>query len=215
MIFDLDGVLTDTAELHYQSWQRLSSELGIGFDRQINERLRGVGRRESLEIVLGGSASQYSEMQKQRLADQKNAYYLAAVEQMTPASALLGVPALLADLRARGARLAVASSSRNARVVLERLALTAAFEEVVDGNDVPESKPDPRIFLAAAARLGLAPAACVVIEDAESGVQAARAAGMRVIGVGPPERVGAADQIVADMSVLQAVDIAVLAGGGV
>lgn len=204
VIFDLDGVITDTAELHYRSWQRLADELGLPFDRAVNERLRGLGRLESLAIVLGDAAARFADVEKQRLAERKNRYYLESVARMTQADLLPGIEPLLAELRSRGMRLGIASSSRNAMAVVERLGIAGCFEAVIDGNAAIRSKPDPEVFLLAAQRLGATPARCVVIEDAESGVAAARAAGMKVVGVGPAERVGRADVVVADTSQLRA-----------
>lgn len=191
-IFDLDGVLTDTAELHYRSWQFLANQLGLQFDRQQNEALRGLARMESLCLVLGKRAAEFSETEKSALAAQKNSFYLTLVASMGPGDLLPGVKALLDGLADRGIPMAIASSSKNARVVLDRLGIADRFSTIVDGNDAPESKPDPTIFLLAAHRLGVTPHRCVVIEDAESGVAAALAAGMKVVGVGPTGRVGAA-----------------------
>ena len=198
-IFDLDGVLTDTAELHYQSWQKLADELGIAWDRRRNEALRGLGRAESLALVLGPRAGEFTPAQRDDLARRKNDEYVARVARMTPADLLPGAERLLRELRAACVPTAVASSSRNARLVIERLGIGPLFDAVVDGNDAPHSKPDPQCFLLAAEWLGAAPRRCVVIEDAESGVAAALAAGMRVIGIGPRERVGAAHRVAASI----------------
>lgn len=204
VIFDLDGVLTDTAELHFQSWREVTAELGIRFDRAANEALRGLGRMESLRIVLGSRWESTPADLRQIVADRKNDYYLRRVAMLSPAELLPGISALLPALRTAGAALAVASSSKNARVVLDRLGIAATFDAIIDGNDAPRSKPDPQVFLAAAAALQLAPVQCVVVEDAEAGVAGARAAGMRVIGVGPHERVGGADAVVATTGLLTA-----------
>jgi alpha,alpha-trehalose phosphorylase len=193
VLFDLDGVLVDTAELHFRSWAAVAAELRIPFDRQRNEALRGLGRMESLDCLLGEQRDSFSAERRQAIADAKNDAYLAQVARLTPADLLPGVPALLAGLRQRGVAMAVASSSKNARAVLERLQIAPYFAALIDGNDAPRSKPDPQVFLVAAGRLGVRPAGCLVVEDAASGVAAARAAGMRVLGVGPPERIGDAD----------------------
>lgn len=214
VIFDLDGVLTDTAELHFQSWRDLSHALDIPFDRAANEALRGLSRAESLRLFLGAHAARFSPDEQAALMDRKNRRYVERVAAMTPADALPGARELLAALRARGVPLALASSSRNARLVLERLALTSAFSAIVDGGDVARGKPDPEIFLLAARRLGLPPARCVVIEDAESGVQAARGAGMYVIGIGPAGRVGAADRVVGAIGDVQVGELLALVGSG-
>lgn len=207
VIFDLDGVLTDTAELHYQSWQEIADKLRIPFDRQANEALRGLGRAESLERVLGPRWSAFTPAQRDDLMHAKNDAYLRRVAQMSPRDLFPGVAALLADLRASGAKLAIASSSRNSLAVIERLGIRDEFDAIVDGNDAPRSKPDPQVFLVAAQRVGARPADCVVIEDAEAGVAAARAAGMHVVGIGPAERIGAADLRVAKIGELRASDV--------
>ncbi len=196
VIFDLDGVLTNTAELHYQSWARLTRELGLAFDRRANEPLRGLSRMESLALVLGDRGGDWDAQGKQELADRKNRYYQELIAHMTPADALPGAAELLRELRRRRIPTAVASSSRNARTVLERLELLPLLDAVVDGHDIDHSKPHPQVFLLAADRLGVPPERCVAVEDAESGVAAALAAGMRVVGIGPPERVGRAHYIV-------------------
>ncbi len=193
ILFDLDGVITDTADLHYRSWQRLADELGLPFDRAINEHLRGLSRPKSLRIVLADRWEDFAESERAALLERKNRYYLDSVAAMSPADAFGGIPELLGDLRAADVRLAVASSSRNARVVLERLQLLARFDAIADGNDVEHSKPDPAVFLCAARRVEVPPSRCLVIEDAASGIEAARAARMKVVGVGPPERVARAD----------------------
>jgi len=192
VIFDLDGVLTDTAELHYQSWRQMARELGVPFDRRANDALRGVSREESLRRFLGPRLDGFTAGELQDIMRRKNQDYLERVERMTPADLLPGIGPLLAELQARGARLAIASSSRNARAVVERLGIGRCFDAIVDGNDAPRSKPDPQVFLLAAERIRETPADCVVVEDAESGVAAGLAAGMRVVGVGPAERVGRA-----------------------
>ena len=205
-IFDLDGVLTDTAELHYRSWQALADEIGLPFDRTANEALRGLSREESLARVLGAAAGGFTSEQQADLARRKNDHYLRLVSRMTPTDAFPGCAELLTALRGAGYLLAIASSSRNARVVIERLAIDALLHEIVDGNDAPRSKPDPQTFLVAAERLRVPAARCVVVEDAESGVEGALAAGMRVIGVGPPARVGRADHRVESIGALAVAD---------
>lgn len=198
VIFDLDGVLTDTAEFHYLAWKRLADEEGIPFSRELNERMRGLSRRDSLRVLLGGR--EVSEEQAQALMERKNRYYQELLKGLTPAHILPGVIPLLQTLRERGIRIAVASASRNARIVLERLGLEAWIDVLVDGNMVERPKPAPDLFLEAARRLKVSPSECVVVEDAAAGIAAARAAGMRSIGIGPPERVGDADIILPDLS---------------
>lgn len=196
LIFDLDGVLTDTAEAHYRAWQRLADEEGLAFDRAANEALRGVSRRGSLDRLLAGRP--VDEPAAEALMARKNGYYLELVGEMTPADALPGAVELLAAARAAGLRVALASASLNARLVMERLGLLDAVDVLCDGRTVERGKPAPDLFLHAAARLGLAPADCLVFEDAATGIEAAHAAGMRAIGIGPAERVGEAELVLPD-----------------
>lgn len=184
VIFDLDGVLVSTDELHFQSWKRVAEDEGIPFDRAINERLRGVDRITSLAIVLERATRTYSADERLELAKRKNDLFRAMVACLTPADLLPGVPTLLHGLRDAGVRMAVASSSKNATLIVDRLQLAPYFDAVIDGNHITRSKPDPEVFLTAARRLGLIPADCLVVEDAISGIEAARRAGMSVLGVG-------------------------------
>ncbi len=209
-LFDLDGVLTDTAELHFLSWVEIARDLGIAFDREANHALRGLGRRESLEILLGARSLQFSEVQKQDLARRKNELYLELANRITPNDLLPGARSLLEALRAAGWRTAVASSSRNAALVIDKLEIGAALDAVVDGNVAPRSKPDPQVFLAAALAVGTPPNRCVVLEDAASGVAAGRAAGMRIVGVGAPEQLRGADLIIAALTELSVARMAAL-----
>jgi beta-phosphoglucomutase len=188
VIFDLDGVLTDTAEYHYRGWQRLADEEGIPFDRSRNEALRGVSRNESLLLLLDGR--EVTDEAFAEMADRKNGYYLEYLQDMSPADLLPGAVELVEDAKARGLKVAIGSSSKNAGFVLDALGITAMFDAVADGHSVERAKPEPDLFLEAAQLLGVPPETCVVIEDAESGVDAALAAGMIAVGVGPQERVG-------------------------
>jgi beta-phosphoglucomutase len=188
VIFDLDGVITDTAEFHYRGWQRLADEVGIPFDREANEALRGVSRRESLEIMLGDR--EVAEDELLEMMARKNRYYVDSLGHMGPADALPGAVQLVENARDRGLAVAIGSSSRNARLVLDKLELTDRFDAIADGDSVERAKPAPDLFLAAAELLGVEPEACIVVEDAASGVDAALAAGMVAVGVGPEDRVG-------------------------
>jgi beta-phosphoglucomutase len=188
VIFDLDGVITDTAEFHYLGWQRLADEEGIPFDREANEALRGVSRRESLEIMLGDREVPEDELLA--MMERKNGYYVDSLGHMGPDDALPGAVELVEEARDRGLAVAIGSSSKNARLVLDKLGLTDRFDAIADGDSVDRAKPAPDLFLAAAELLGVEPAACIVVEDAESGVDAALAAGMVAVGVGPEDRVG-------------------------
>lgn len=204
VIFDLDGVLVDTAEYHYRAWQALADRIGVPFDRRANEALRGVDRENSLLLLLGARADRFTEAEKAAFCAAKNADYVRLIETITPADLLPGAEALLRALRAARIPCAVASSSKNAPAVIARLGIGDLLEAVIDGAQVAKAKPDPELFLMAAARLGVMPAHCVVVEDAEAGVQAALAGAMRAIGIGDPARVGAAHRVcatVADISV--------------
>lgn len=188
IIFDLDGVLTDTAEYHYLGWQRLADDLGVAFDRQANESLRGLSRRDSLLALLGDH--EVDEDAIAELMERKNGYYVDRLQELTPDDLLPGALELVDDAVARGLAIAIGSSSKNARLVLERLDLADRFPVVADGHSVARAKPAPDLFLHAASELGVPPETAIVVEDASSGVDAALAAGMPVIGVGPASRVG-------------------------
>src|SRR5215212_10087591 len=192
-IFDLDGVLTDTAEYHYRGWKRLADELGIPFTREDNEGLRGISRRGSLRLLL--KEREYSEQQMQEMMDRKNRYYLDFIKDISPSDLLPGARHLPEGIRAAGLRSAVGSASRNASEVIARLGITELLDVVADGHSVERQKPAPDLFLYAAAQLGLEPFGCVVVEDAAAGIEAARAGGFRSIGLGPRERVGMADLV--------------------
>lgn len=184
VIFDLDGVIVSTDEYHYQAWKQISDAEGIEFDRTINEQLRGVSRMESLEIILSQADRQYTPEQKDDLASGKNKIYRNLLDTLSERDILPGVQTLLSDLKARQVKIAIGSSSKNTPVILKKIGLENTFDVVVDGNDIRHSKPDPEVFLLAAEKLGLSPSDCVVVEDAEAGIAAAIAAGMKVIGVG-------------------------------
>lgn len=192
-IFDLDGVLTDTAEYHYRGWKRLADEEGIPFTREDNEHLRGIPRRESLMWILKGRA--YPEEKIQAMMKRKNDYYLEFIREISPRDLLPGARELLEEIRRAGLKSALGSASRNARDVIQRLGITDLFDAISDGNSVERQKPAPDLFLHAAGQLGLTPSECAVVEDATAGIQAARAGGFRSIGLGPRERVGQADAV--------------------
>ncbi|WP_298817538.1 beta-phosphoglucomutase [Chloroflexus sp.] len=197
-IFDLDGVLTDTAEYHYRAWKRLADELDIPFTRADNEALRGISRRESLLLLLKGRA--YPEETLRKLMERKNGYYLGYIREMTPQDMLPGARELLIEIRNAGLKTALGSASKNAREVIERLGIAELFDAVADGYSVTRQKPAPDLFLHAATLLGLSPTECVVVEDATAGVEAALTGGFYVIGIGPQERVGKAHVILPDLS---------------
>ena len=184
VIFDLDGVICSTDQYHYQAWKALADRLGIYFDPVINNRLRGVSRMESLDIVLEKSSRSYTRAEKEALATEKNDTYRQLLQQMSPADLSGDVAETLETLKSRGIRIAIGSSSKNAPVILERIGLSNAFDAVVDGNSISRSKPDPEVFLKAAQALGLPPEKCLVVEDAHAGVAAALAGGFACAGIG-------------------------------
>lgn len=184
VIFDLDGVLTDTAEFHYLGWKRLADEEGIPFDRKANEALRGIARRESLLYILGLSDRTASEAEIQDMMERKNSYYLEYIHNISPSDLLPGVGVLLDDLKAAKVKIGLGSSSKNARDVIRRLGIADYMDAVADGYSVINPKPAPDVFLHAAQQLGLSPAKCVVVEDADAGVEAAKAAGMQAVKLG-------------------------------
>lgn len=197
-IFDLDGVITDTAEYHYKSWQSLADEEDLFFNRKINEKLRGVSRMESLDIILDGQ--EVSEATKKEWTDRKNEYYQEYLKEITKANILDDMESKLKKLKKEGYKLAVGSSSRNAKKVLKYLKITDFFDVIADGNSVDRAKPAPDLFLYAAQELDLKAEECVVLEDASSGIEAALAAEMKVVGLGPETRVGKADLVYANVS---------------
>ncbi len=195
VIFDLDGVIVSTDEFHFQAWKRLADEAGIVFTRHDNEALRGVSRAESLEIILAKSKRLWSQDEKNRMMETKNTYYRDSLQTLSPQDILPGVMRILKELKQAGVAIAIGSSSKNTPLILQKIGLASAFDAVADGNDIQKSKPDPEVFLLAAQRLGKSPAECLVVEDAEAGLMAARSGGMRVLGVG-----GAAASALADLS---------------
>ena len=194
VIFDLDGVLCRTDELHLAAWCALASRLGIKLPPDAAERTRGVGRMESLDIVLGERSKDFTREQKRALAEEKNALYREYLAHLTPADAEPLARETLTELRRRGIKLAVASSSRNAPLIIEKLGFTTLLDAVIDGSMISRSKPDPEVFLKAAAALALPPARCAVVEDAQSGIEAARRGGFLAIAYTPtPRRLTNAD----------------------
>jgi len=199
-IFDLDGVIVDTARYHFLAWKRLANELGIEFTETDNERLKGVSRIRSMEILMEIGGIALSEHDKEKLANKKNAWFVDYVERMMPEEIFPGVTALIHQLREQGIKVGLASSSKNAKTVIQLLHIQNEFEVVVDGNMITHSKPDPEIFLLAAKKLNVAPKDCLVFEDAEAGVEAALAAGMWCVGIGSPQQLSKAHKVVARTS---------------
>jgi beta-phosphoglucomutase len=196
VIFDLDGVIVDTAHYHFIAWQRLAEELGIAFTEKENERLKGVSRMRSLEIILEIGGVSLSHEKKEELATKKNGWFVEYIEAIRPEEIFKGVKEMLQSLRAKGYRVALASSSKNAETVLRLLQIKDLFDAVVDGTMITHSKPDPEIFLLAAKKIGVDPSQCIVFEDAEAGVESALAAGMKCVGVGSADQLGKANAIV-------------------
>ena len=183
-LFDLDGVLVDTAQYHFLAWQRMAAELGIHFGEAENEQLKGVSRAESLNRILAWGGKSLSDAEKQHWMTLKNDWYLELVRGMPADDYLPGAHEFLRASRAAGIKVALGSASKNAPLILERLGWLPLFDAMVDGNVVTASKPDPEVFLEGARRLGLKPEECVVFEDSEAGVEAARRGGMKVVGIG-------------------------------
>ena len=185
IIFDLDGVIVFTDRFHYKAWKKLADEYGIYFDEVINNRLRGVSRMDSLEIILERyEGAPLSAQEKEKMAEKKNETYKEYLKEMTPADVTDEVRDTLKELRKRGYKLAIGSSSKNATFILEQVKLTDAFDKISDGNNITKSKPDPEVFVKAAEFLGIPAEDCAVVEDAEAGIDAAKAVGMIACGIG-------------------------------
>jgi beta-phosphoglucomutase len=192
-IFDLDGVLTDTAEYHYRGWKRLADEEGIPFTREDNELLRGIPRRESLMLIL--KKRMVPEEKILQMMERKNNYYLEYIREISPKDLLPGARELLEEIHKAGMKSALGSASKNAPDVVRRLGIANLLDAISDGNSVERQKPAPDLFLHAARQLNLTPEKCVVVEDAAAGIQAARAGAFHTVGLGPRERVGEAEVI--------------------
>ncbi|EGM76564.1 beta-phosphoglucomutase [Rheinheimera sp. A13L] len=201
-IFDLDGVLTDTAEYHFLAWQQLATQLGIDFSREDNELLKGVDRMGSLELILKLGKVQLSQDEKLKLAAQKNTDYLKLVESMSPADLFPGVLPLFSSLKAVGIKTALASASKNAALVLQKLGIPDLFDYVADSNFIQNGKPDPEIFLTCAKALGIVPERCIGVEDAPAGVTAIKAAGMYALGIGETRALAQADLVIPAVSAI-------------
>ncbi len=200
VIFDLDGVIVSTDGFHYRAWKAMADNEGIYFDETINNRLRGVSRMESLEIILEKATKTYTPEEKEAMATAKNDIYRESLVQLTPDDILPGVMDMLTTLRGMGIKLAIGSSSKNTRVILKQIGLGDYFDAVADGNQIKNSKPDPEVFLLAAKLLGIDPADCVVVEDAYAGIDAAKAGGMKAVGVGDASKYEKADVTGATMA---------------
>lgn len=183
VIFDLDGVICFTDRFHYQAWKALADRLGVYFDEKINDRLRGVSRMASLDIILERSDKKYTQEEKEAFATEKNDAYREMLENMSPADLADEVKDTLVELRSRGYKLSVGSSSKNTKFILGQIGLGDFFDAIADGTDITRSKPDPGVFLISAKKIGVDPADCAVVEDAKSGIEAAKAAGMTALAL--------------------------------
>lgn len=199
-IFDLDGVIVDTAHFHFLAWKNTASELDFELTEELNEKLKGVSRIDSLQKILDWAGTSISEETFNRLTKEKNDEYLLHVNQMTKADILPGVHDFILNLKKHDYPIALGSASKNAPSILEKVGLIDLFDTIVDGNSVSKAKPDPEVFLLAANRLGVEPEYCVVFEDSEAGVEAANIAGMLSIGLGKKEVLGHADHVYDDFT---------------
>ena len=199
-IFDLDGVIVDTARYHFLAWKRLTDQLGILFTEEDNERLKGVSRMASLEIILEIGNRRLDENRKQEYATLKNNWYIEYIKKMTPDEILPGCLPFIKELRNANFRVAIGSASKNTPMILERVGIQGLFDAVADGNTISKAKPDPEVFLKAAEMIGVKPGNCVVFEDAVAGVQAALNAGMMCIGIGSPQILTEAHFVVSGLS---------------
>ncbi|MCE7793217.1 beta-phosphoglucomutase [Salipaludibacillus sp. CUR1] len=199
VIFDLDGVIVDTAKHHFQAWKQLADELGFNFTEEDNERLKGVSRMDSLNILLEIGGLNKSESEKQELAARKNKRYVEAISVMDESEILPGVLSFLQELKEHNIPYALGSASKNAPLILKQIGLYEKFNAIVDGNSISQAKPDPEVFLRGAEELSVAPGNCVVFEDAQSGIEAGKSAGMYVVGVGDPAILEGADEYIRTM----------------
>ena len=183
VIFDLDGVIVSTDNCHYEAWKKLADEEGIYFDRKINDRLRGVSRMASLEIVLEKADKTYTEEEKKELAERKNGYYKELIQELTPNDILPGAMENLEELKKKGIKIAIGSSSKNTPIILKQIGLDGYFDAVSDGNNITHSKPNPEVFVKAAQMLGISPENCLVVEDADAGIEAGKNGGMKTLSV--------------------------------
>lgn len=199
-IFDLDGVIVDTAKYHYLAWKKLAGELGIDFTHENNELLKGVSRIRSLEIILELGNRQISDADFDRCLIQKNKDYLAYIDNMDSSEILPGIRKTFDFIKEKGGKTVLGSASKNAKQILEKIGLLDYFDAIVDGNDVSKAKPDPEVFLLGAGRVKAGPEQCIVFEDSIAGIQAANIAGMTSIGIGDKEILYEADFVFSDFT---------------
>jgi beta-phosphoglucomutase len=196
LLFDLDGVIVDTAKYHFLAWRKMANELGIDFNEEQNEQLKGVSRKESLDLILDWGGITLPDADFMRYMELKNEWYLEYIYTMTPESMLPGVEEFLLDCKHKGYKIALGSASKNAQLILDKLNITHLFDAIIDGNVVQNSKPHPEVFLRGAEAIGLQPTQCLVFEDAIAGVEAAHNGGMKAIGIGSAEVLAGADLII-------------------
>lgn len=206
-IFDLDGVIVDTAKFHYLAWKRLAQELGFELTPMQNERLKGVSRIQSLEVILKLGNIKASETEKNKMADKKNQWYVQYISSMTPKDILPGAKEFILKVRENGIKTSLGSVSKNAALILEKTAITKLFDCIVDGNRITKAKPDPEVFLISCQELGIAPCQSIVFEDSVAGIQAASTGGFHSVGIGSNEILYMAEKVIrdftnADMSIL-------------
>lgn len=192
-LFDLDGVIVDTAIYHYQAWKQMANDLGFDISEEFNEKLKGVSRMESLDIILAHGGIELSEEKKLLLAAQKNENYLNLVSTMSPADILPGVSDFFVQVKKENIKTALGSVSKNAKLILERIGMLHDFDAIIDGTKIAKGKPDPEVFLKGAQELGVSPSDCLVFEDAVAGVEAAKNGGMKAVGIGKKEVLTEAD----------------------
>lgn len=199
-IFDLDGVIVDTAKFHYLAWRRLAQELGFDFTEEDNERLKGVSRMDSLNILLEIGGVELDDAKKEELAKNKNEWYVELISEMDEKEILPGTTEFLTMLKEAGLKISLGSASKNAKMILKKINLLHMFDCIIDGTDISKAKPDPEVFLLGANALNVDPSECVVFEDAVSGVEAAISAGMYVIGIGTKETLHRANDVVGSLA---------------
>lgn len=196
-LFDLDGVIVDTAKYHFLAWKRLAAELGFEFTERDNERLKGVSRMRSLDILLEIGSMQLPDDEKERLAERKNNWYVDSISKMDASEVLPGVEDFLKALKEAGIKIALGSASKNAMLIMNNTGIKGYFDAIIDGTKTAKAKPDPEVFLLGARELGVEPSECAVFEDAEAGVEAAHKAGMVVVGIGAKDVLTEADIVIA------------------
>ena len=199
-IFDLDGVIVDTAVYHYKAWKRLANQMGFDFTEEQNEKLKGVSRTRSLELILQWGSVTKTDAEKEELATQKNIWYVDMISHMKPDEILPGAKGFVQTCRDAGIKTALGSASKNSMMILEKIGMVNLFDAIIDGNKVSKAKPDPEVFLKGAEEVGIAPANCVVFEDAIAGIEAAVAGGMKSVGIGSPEVLGEANLVVSGLN---------------